>query len=397
MNLTTTIPIKPRAGQRAKSGHPWVFSNEVEHPSPQLDGGELVSIRDDRDKFVGIGLYHPNSLVSVRLLTRNPNEQVCTVEWFHKRIVTATELRNRLYPERTACRLVYGESDGLPGIVIDYYNGIAAVQIHALGMEQRLELLTEALVEAIRPDAIVLRNNHERRVQEGLEKYNRVSYGECPESVEIDEYGVRFAVDVAEGQKTGHFFDQAENRQAPGSLVEGKTVLDLFCHTGAWGLAQLKAGAISCVFVDSSANACSQTQKNIELNGYSGQTQVIKQDAFEWLSEARASSEKYGVVIVDPPAFAKGMKQKRKALRGYEDLLRQCLARVESGGILCACSCSYFVSEDEFVQTLQKAAAREQKAVRVLEIRGQSRDHPVLISMPESRYLKCIIAQVIPL
>lgn len=392
--IQTTLTIKPRSGQRAKSGHPWLFSNEVEHPTPLPLNPGLVKVKDERGSFFGYGLYNPRSLVSVRLLTRSKGDIPGSADWFAERILKAADFRNRIYPERTACRLIHGESDGLPGLVVDYYNGVLAIQIHAAAMEALLEPLMEAFRETLRPSAVILRNDHEKRSLEQLESYVKVVEGELPETVEIEEYGVRLAIDVMQGQKTGHFFDQAENRLALAPFAEGAEALDLFCYSGAWGLKLLLDGAKSVTAVDSSERALELANRNAELNSVADRFHAERADAFAWLSQARAEKRRFDIVAADPPAFAKGAKQTRKALRGYEDLHRQTIRLVRDGGILCACSCSYFVSESDFLSILVKAASRERKQLRILEIRGQSRDHPILAAMPESRYLKCVIAEV---
>lgn len=389
-----TIALLPRCGKRAKMGHPWIFSNEIHPPSPLPEPGILVRVVDDGSNFVGFATYNPHSLIALRILSRDPDQIPCSVEWFEKRILEAAALREQLYPGRRSFRLVYGDSDNLPGVVIDRYEAILAVQILTAGMERLIDPLVEALKRALSPSAIVLRNNSDKRKLEDLPLYDRVAFGDAPDRCEFEEFGVRLAADVRSGQKTGHFFDQAENRRALADLAKGKEILDLFCHTGAWSMHALRAGAAHAVAVDSSRPAIELARYNAGLNQVGDRFETVLEDAFHWLSDARKYGWKFDAAVVDPPAFAKTGKQLNKALRGYEDLNRQAIHLIRDGGILCTCSCSYFIHPDQFLNALHSAAARERRQIHILEIRGQSRDHPILLPMPESRYLKCVIGIV---
>ncbi len=392
-----TITLKPRGGKRAKAGHPWIFSNEIEHPAPLPEPGALVQVLDDGRNFIGYATYNPHSLIALRLLSRDPGDIPGSMEWFASRIQRAVSLRRRLDPARRSCRLIYADSDYLPGVIVDQYGDISAVQVLSAGMERLTPPFLEALKQTISPKAIVLRNTNEKRKLEGLALYEKVAQGSVAGLQEIEENGVRLWVDVQSGQKTGHFFDQAENRRALAAYAPDAEVLDLFSHTGAWALTLLRAGAKNAIAVDSSAPALELAQKNVALNGMESQMKCVPADAFAWLSQARKSGWRFDIVVVDPPAFAKTAKEAHKALRGYEDLNRQAIHVVHDGGIICSCSCSSYITEEQFLQTLQRAADREHRRINVLEIRGQARDHPVLLAMPESRYLKCVIGMVEPL
>ncbi|MEW6233759.1 MAG: class I SAM-dependent rRNA methyltransferase [Candidatus Omnitrophota bacterium] len=393
-NSFLTITIKPRMGKRAKSGHPWIFSNEIGHPSPKPESGELVSVLDEGGSFLGYASYNPHSLIALRLLSRDVNAVPGSVEWFAQKFRAAAALRQRFYPSRRSYRLAYADSDGLPGLAIDRYEDVLALQIQTAGMERWLDLIAEALKRVINPAAIVLRNDSDIRKLEGLSLYSKVLYGNAPETVEIEENGVKLAVDILSGQKTGHFFDQADNRAALAPFVKEAEVLDLFCHTGAWALKMLSAGARHAAVLDSSESALALARRNAELNGFAQRMEFIQSDAFTWLSSARRERRVFDAVVVDPPAFAKSAKQIKNALRGYEDVNRQAIRAVKDGGLLCSCSCSYYITEDEFLALLQRAAARERKRIAVLQVRGQAMDHPILLAMPESRYLKCVIGVV---
>ncbi|HPP02767.1 MAG TPA: class I SAM-dependent rRNA methyltransferase [bacterium] len=392
-----TIHLKPRGGKRAKAGHPWIFSNEVAHPAPLPEPGTLVHVIDDGGNFVGYATYNPHSLIALRLLSRDPEDIPGSVDWFASRIERAVSLRRRLYPDRRSCRLIYADSDFLPGVIVDRYEEILAVQVLSAGMERLTLPFLEALKQIVAPKAIVLRNTNEKRKLEGLALYEKVAHGALSGLQEIEENGIKLLVDVQSGQKTGHFFDQVENRRALAAYAHDAEVLDLFCHTGAWALTLLRAGAKNAIAVDSSAAALDLAHKNVEVNGLANRMKCVLADAFAWLSQARKSGWRFDIVVVDPPAFAKTAKDTHKALRGYEDLNRQALHVVRDGGVFCSCSCSSYITGDQFLQTLQRAAVRERRRINVLEIRGQARDHPVLLAMPESRYLKCVIGIVEPL
>lgn len=354
-----TVRIKQRAGKRAKRGHPWLFSNEVEHPKPAPQAGEAVRIEDEKGSFFGYGTYNPHCLVSVRIFSRREDQDPFTAAWMSERIVQAAALRNRLYPQRQAFRLLYGESDGVPGVVGDWYDGTLVLQIASAGMERLLPIFLDACQQTLRPQAIVLANDSEKRQLEDLPRYRRVAAGELITPLVIHEYGVQFEADPLLGQKTGHFFDQAENRLALTPFAPQARVLDLFGYTGAWSLQMLKHGAACSTVVDSSATAIEWLQANALLNGLADAVEPVEADAFAWLREARQRDERFDLVISDPPAFAKASKQSEKAKRGYEDLHRQAIHLVAEGGLLCACSCSYFLSQDDFLGTLQRAASRE--------------------------------------
>jgi len=388
------IKIKPRFGKRAKGGHPWIFSNEVQHPEPQLSPGTLVSVIDDGGNFLGYATYNPHGLISLRLLSREPEIVPGSVEWFQGKIQTALNLRRKLFPDRRSYRLIYADSDGLPGVVVDRYEDYLAAQILTAGMERLLQPLVEALKATLKPNGIVLRNTGEKRKLEALPLYTKVIYGEVPDRIAIEENGVRLWVDSKEGQKTGHFFDQAENRLALSAYANGAEALDLFCHAGAWALKLLAAGAKHAVAVDSAAPAIALAGENARLNGFENRLECVEADAFAWLADARREKRRFDLVVVDPPAFAKSAPQAKKALRGYEDVNRQAIHLLRDGGILCTCSCSSYIGEDQFLNVLSHASARERRNVRILEIRGQSKDHPILLAMPESRYLKCVIGVV---
>lgn len=389
-----SIAIKPRCGKRCKSGHPWIFSNEIEHPNLKVESGTLVAVLDDGGQFVGYATYNPHSLISLRILSRDPHVFPGSVEWFSQAIQQAVRLREQLYPHRRSYRLIYADSDGLPGLIVDKYEDYLAAQILTAGMEKLTSQLIEALRQILSPKGIVLRNSSEKRLLENLPLLDQIAWGTVPESCEINENGVRLLVDVVSGQKTGHFFDQADNRLALSHYASGKEVLDLFCHSGAWALHMLEARAKNAIAVDSSPAAIALAEKNASINGVEDRIKCIQADAFEWLSTARKSGWSFDLVVVDPPAFAKQAKQIDKALRGYEDINRQAIHLIRDGGILCSCSCSYFISEEQFLLALQRAAARERRQIQILEIRGQAKDHPILLSMPESRYLKCVIGIV---
>ncbi len=389
-----TIAMKPKSGKHAKNLHPWIFSNEIEHRKPFPEAGTLVHAVDERGQSFGMATYNPHSLIALRLLCRYYNPQAGNMEWFVQRFENAQSLRRQALPQRSSYRLIHSEADGVPGLIVDRYENHFAVQVLTAGMERLIDPILNALHQTFQPESIVLRNDSETRKLEGLESYVRLAHGSITEPVQFQENQMAFYADLLNGQKTGHFFDQAENRKALANHFAGSSVLDLFCYTGAWGCYLLETGAGHVTFVDRSREALQLAQANIESNRFSGETEFHCSDVFSWLKEARQANRQFDCVIVDPPAFAKNSKQMRQALRGYEDLNRQALHLVRDGGLYCTCSCTQVVDESLFLNAVLRAAVREKVEAQLLEIRGQAPDHPILLAMPESRYLKCLIARV---
>lgn len=381
-----TVRLKKKEERRILRGHPWVFSNELQSiPSGTLPG-ELVDVLDFSGAFVGRGYINPHSLICVRLLTRKQEE--IDRDFFRGRIARARALRTMLgFGE--SFRAVFGEGDGLPGLIVDKYADTLVLQSTTAGIEAQLEVILAALIDEFEPAAIVLRNDTASRELEGLTQETRVVRGTVSGPVTIEESGITYTVDVLEGQKTGFFFDQRENRQALKDLVQGRRTLDCFCYVGAWSLSAARYGASEVIGVDSSQKAVDMAAKNAALNGLSAR--FVKADAFEELRRLEKERERFGCIILDPPAFVKNRAKVREALKGYKEINLRAMKLLEPGGVLVTCSCSHHIDEDLFREMLIDAAQSAGRQARLLEMRSQSRDHPILLAARETQYLKCAV------
>lgn len=389
MSDPVSIRLKPKHDRRVASGHPWVFSNEIDGDVALLPPGGVVDVFDAKGKFLGRGYANPRSLITVRILSRRRREDLDTVPFYAMRLREALALREALYPDRRSYRVVFGESDGLPGLVIDRYDDVLAVQITTLGMEVRKPLIEGALREVLAPRAVVLRNDAKVRELEGLEPGREVWWGEPPPLVAFEEHGVRFELDVMGGQKTGHFFDQADNKRAAAPLARGRSVLDVYANTGGWALHALAAGATSAVVIDSDADNCTRALGNARLNGFDGRLTAIAGEARRTLQALVAEGRRFGVVVLDPPAFAKQRKAAGSALKGYREIAALGAMLVEEGGFLFVSSCSYHVEEDRFLEAVVEGATEAGRRLLLIRRGEQASDHPVLPRAPETRYLKC--------
>ena len=384
-----TIKLKKKEERRVLRGHPWVFSNEVQDLPADATPGELVDIRDNAGSFIGRGYVNPRSLIAVRILTRKQVD--IDVDFFAGRIGRARDLRREL-GFGDSFRAVFSEGDGLPGLIVDKYGDTLVVQSLTAGIDGRLDLVLAALREVYAPTAIVLRNDVASRELEGLQQEKRVVLGETTGLVEFGESGIRYRVDVLEGQKTGFFFDQRENRLALKGLVKGRRTLDCFSYVGAWALSAAKYGATQVIGIDSSEKAVSLARANAELNGLSAE--FVQGDVFEKLREFEKQKERFGCIVLDPPAFVKSRVKVREALKGYKEINLRGMRLLEPGGFLVTCSCSHHIDEELFREMLIDAAWSAGRQARLLEMRSQARDHPMLLAARETHYLKCAILVV---
>ena len=380
-----------RAGPRYY-GHLWVFDNNVAEVLGTPAAGDLVDVYTHQKRFFGRGLFNPHSKIRIRLLTFQ--EEPIDEAFFAGRLRAAAALRRTVTPHANACRLVHGESDLLPGLVVDRFADVAVMQALGYGMDLRKELLGDLLVREGGVKTVYLRNDAKSRTLEGLPLSKGFLRGEGPTTVQIHEGNAQFTVDIAEGQKTGWFCDQRENRLAAAAYAKGQRVLEAFCHTGAFGVQAALAGAQSVEGLDVSAAAVALAQAHAEQNRVASICTYRQADAFDELRVLERSQERYGLVILDPPAFARSKKAVPHALAGYKDVNLRGLRLLQPGGVLVSCSCSQPVSDDDFWMMLQSAARDAHRQIRLLEQRGQGPDHPVLAGMPETRYLKCFIVQV---
>ncbi len=386
------LRLKRNEDRRLQAGHLWVFSNEVDTqqtPLNKLKPGELVRVLAHNDRALGLAYANSASLITARLLE---TWKVPDARWFEARFRAALALRERLYPG-PYYRAVYGEADGLPGLVIDRYGQRCVVQIGTAGMELLKPHIRTAAERVFECETLIFKNDGSAREMEGLPAYVEAAKGRLEDNAEVIEGGLRFRVPLAEGQKTGWFFDQSANRGALSKYVRpGARVLDVFSYVGAWGVRAAKDGAAEVVCVDSSAQALELAAQNARQNSLSLATR--KGDAFDVLEALAQERARFDVVIVDPPAFAKRKKDLPKALAAYKRLNQLALKLLADNGILVSCSCSYHVSAEELQDAIAKAARGAGKHLQVLELGGQAPDHPVHPAIPETRYLKAYFCRV---
>lgn len=381
-----TVKLKNKEERRILRGHPWVFSNELQNIPAELSPGELVDVLDHQGRFIGRGYINPHTLIAVRILTRKQED--IDAGFFRRRISSARSLREML-GFGDSFRAVFGEGDGLPGLIVDKYADTLVVQSSTAGIDGLLGIIIAALKEVYSPQSIVLRNDTASRGIEGLTQEQRVIHGTAAGPVLIEESGLKYTVDVLEGQKTGFFFDQRENRQALKDYVRGKRTLDCFCYVGAWSLNAARFGASEVIGLDSSQKAVDLATANAVLNGLSAQFIVV--DVFEELRKLEKQHERFNCIILDPPAFVKSRAKIREGLKGYKEINLRAMKLLEPGGALVTCSCSHHVDQDLFKEMLIDAAYSAGRQARLLEMRSQARDHPVLLAARETQYLKCAI------
>jgi 23S rRNA (cytosine1962-C5)-methyltransferase len=383
------LKLQPGRERRIIKGHRWVFSNEIADPIRDFEPGSLVEVLTAKGVSLGTGYINPVSLIAVRLVCppgKKPDE-----DFLRQTLLEASRFRQFVYPGAESFRLVFGESDSLPGLVADRYGDVLVYQAGTLGVALMEGSIRELLVDLFRPAALVFRNDSPSRALEGLGMEKGVAYGSVAGEVPISIDGIKYLVDVLGGQKTGMYLDQRDNRSAAKKWMKGKRVLDLFCYNGAWGLSAVAGGAAEVIGVDQSADAVEQARRNAEFNGFGDRLSFVAGDVFDYLKRlARAS---FDVIVLDPPAFAKTRSAVAEAGKGYTDINRRALLALKPGGILITCSCSYHMSEELFREALISAGQASGRKLRLLQVSGQSLDHPALLAMPETRYLKCFVVE----
>lgn len=389
--MSTDVPVvqlKPRREARVAGGHPWVFSNEIEGDVKALPAGGVVDVVDAKGRFLGRGYANPHSLITVRILSRRRKEDIDHPSFYAMRLREALALREDLYPGRSSGRLVFGEADRLPGLVIDRYGTLLSVQITTLGMEVRKPQLREALEQTLAPQGVVLRNDARVRDLEGLERQNEAWFGDVPEEVGFHEGPLTLSMPPLGGQKTGHFFDQYDNKRAAAPLCRGRTVLDVYGNTGGWALHALHAGATHATTIDIDPGNTERALANAQVNGMAERLEGVTGEARADLIARVHQGQQFGAVVIDPPAFAKQKKAAGSALRGYKEINALGMMLLEEGGFLFTSSCSYHVHEDRFVDAIVQAAADAGRRIQAVRRGEQAADHPVLPQVPETRYLK---------
>ena len=389
------LRLKPREERRLAAGHLWVFSNEVDvarTPLTAFAEGAIVRVIGDRERFLGYAYVNPHALICARIIGRDPEHPPGKSLLVH-RLQVALALREQLYA-KPFYRLVYGESDGLPGLVVDRYGDVLVGQVATAGMEALKGEVAEALAKVLEPVSLVWKNDGGARELEGLPKYRESVFDEAPDEVVVEESGVRFRVPIADGQKTGWFYDQAANRERFLKYVRGKRVLDVFSYVGAWGLAAARHGASEVVCVDASATALAQVERTAVENGLAN-VRTIKGDAFDVLAQLREQGEKFDVVVVDPPAFIKRRKDQPKGQAAYRKLNQSAMQLLPRDGWLVSCSCSHHLALEDLIDLVQQAARHVSRFVQIVEIGGHSPDHPIHPAIPETRYLKALFCRVV--
>lgn len=420
------ITLRPKEDLRLRAGHPWVYDNEIARVEGQPGPGDEVEIRDARGLPVGVAFFNPSSKIRARIYSREPRpaDRGFFVEAFQR----ALEYRGRFFDtERQSVRAVFGEADGLPGLIVDSFVGLPdpqpparpadgsgstpapaplaaglpsggtgrwlSVQLLSLGMARRKDLIISALEEVLPANGVAERSDAPVRSLEGLEPETGILAGAVPGRILISENGLSFGVDLLGGQKTGWFLDQRSNRAAAARHARNRRVLDAFCNAGGFGLACAAAGASSVLAVDSSQEAVAEVGANAERNGLGTGVKVVAANAFDYIRSLERSKERFGLVVLDPPAFAKNRASIEGAHRGYKDLNLRALRLLDKGGILVTCSCSHWFDRERFSAMLEEASADSGRRIRILEERSQDLDHPIVSGYPESRYLKCVIAE----
>ena len=384
------VTLRKTRETRVRGGHPWIYASEIEKVEGDFENGDIVDVADFRGKFIGRGFYNPLSQISLRVLTRN--DEPCDRDFFAGRIRDAWDYRQRLC-DPMSCRLIYSESDFLPGLVVDKFGDVLVLQSLSLGIERIKDMLCDLLMEIVAPAGIWERSDVPVRRLEGMEQTTGLLRGEVPDRVDMVENGIHFLVDVKRGQKTGFFLDQKENRAAIAPLCPGARVLDCFCHNGSFSLHAAKYGAADVLGVDISEEALEVARENARINGLDN-ARFEAHNCFDLLRELTDAGERYDLVILDPPAFTKNKAAVQSAIRGYKEINLRGLKLVRPGGFLVTCSCSQHVSPEMFQDVICQAARDAKKRVRLVEYRTQGRDHPILPQSVETKYLKTMIMQV---
>lgn len=377
--------------RRIRSGHPWVFSNEIESVEGSPESGGEVLVQDHRGGVVGTGLYNPHSLIAARLFARR--ERAIDADLFRERLRAARALRDRVYPVESTYRLVYSEGDFLPGLIVDRYGDWLGVQSLTAGIEARLDLVLDVLQEVVAPAGIVCRRDAPARAYEGLPLLDPVERGEVPERVDAPCEGFVLTIDLRTGQKTGEFLDQRDNRPRVARESVGRRVLDLYCYTGLFSLHCAAAGAASVLGIDRSGPALERARENARRNAPTRAVEFRAEEVEVFLRAAVAAEERFGMIILDPPALVKSRKALQEGLRKYAQLNAAALRLLAPEGILATATCSHHVDAPLFLDVLRAAAKDAGQPLRVVEVLGQSRDHPVLLAARETSYLTMVIAE----
>jgi len=391
VSAMNTARVNKKGADRVRQGHLWIYRSDV--VAIDAEGGSIVSVKDERGNFVGQALFSDASQIALRFLTQS-NEEIDR-EWWRRRIREAAS-RRHLSPDTNAYRLIYSEGDLLPSLIVDAYADVLVMQTLSQGTDALKSMLTEILVDEFNPRAVIERNDVRVRELEGLPLITKTVYGDAPDELEILQHGLRFVVEPLGGQKTGSFLDQRENRLAARAAAETTNhsrALDCFTFNGAFAL-HLASVCDNVIGIDISADAVAAAERNARLNEI-GNVDFLEANVFDVLRELETAGDRFDVIVLDPPAFAKNRASLKAAIRGYKEINLRALKLLNSGGVLITCTCSYHVSEELFLEILAQAAIDAHRRVQLVEKRMQASDHPVLVGVPETYYLKCVIARVI--
>lgn len=380
------VRLTPKGWRWQRTGHPWIYRDDLA-ALPQVQAGELVRVLDHQGRFLGQAFYSAKSRISLRFLTYA--DAAVDRGFWEERLARAAAYRRRVVGDSSAFRVIYAEADGFPGLIVDHYAGHFVFQVLHPGMERVLPEIIDIL-KTNSPRSITLRNDVDVRGLEGLPREVNTIWGELPPLVEVREGGVRLLVDLKGGQKTGLFLDQRENRVAAGAYAQGEA-LDCFSYQGGFAL-HLARACKKVTLVESSAAALIRAQENARLNDFNN-LEPVKENVFAFLKQTVAAGRRFDLIVLDPPAFAKSRRDRESAVKGYHEINRRAFQLLNPGGVLITCSCSYNLSEPEFLEIVRKAAADAHRQARLIERRGAARDHPALLSLPESLYLKCFILE----
>jgi 23S rRNA (cytosine1962-C5)-methyltransferase len=391
MAAMNTVRVNKKGADRVRNGHLWIYRSDL--VDVDAAGGSVVSVKDERGNFIGQALFSDSSQIALRFLTLS-NEEIDRA-WWQRRIREAADRRN-IPPDTNAYRLIYSEGDLLPSLIVDRYTDVFVMQTLSQGTDALKSLLSEILIEEFNPRAVIERNDARVRELEGLPLISATVYGDPPAELEILQHGLRFQVEPLAGQKTGSFLDQRENRlaaRAAAATTTKQRALDCFTFNGAFAL-HLATVCENVIGIDISADAVAAARKNAALNELDN-VEFREANVFDALRELEAGGERFDVIVLDPPAFAKNRASLKAAIRGYKEIHLRALKLLHAGGVLITCTCSYHVSEELFLEIVNQAAIDARRRVQVIEKRMQAADHPVLLGMPETYYLKCVIARVI--
>lgn len=387
------ILLKRNREQRILAGHPWVYQGEINKIKGEVSDGDIVSVKDYKERFLGQGFINRSSQIIVKLIT--DKKEALSHDFFKRSLESAVRYRDEFIKDTDARRIVFSEADFLPGLIVDYYNRYIVMQTLTLGMEKRRDIIIGILKEIFSPRAIYERNDVSIRGLEGLPQRKGMLYGDKEMEIICSINGVKFIIDIENGQKTGFYLDQRENYSVVKDLIKDKTVLDCFCYTGGFGITLACSGAREVLGIDISNPAIELAARNAELNKVDNICSWQVGNVFDILKEKAGKKESYDVVILDPPSFTKTKDTVSSAIRGYKEINLRALKLIEKGGYLVTCCCSHHISRNLFMSVIIDAAKDAKRKLRLIESRTQSRDHPILPAVPETEYLKCFILQVL--